>query len=219
MGRIRTALDQRLNDYLLANEPPEHSELERLRDLTAQMPDGHMQILPEQGHLLAFLVKLIDARRILELGTFAGYSAMAMALAQPEEGRVVTCDLSEDMLAIGRPCWQRAEVAARIDVMIAPALDSLAKLGAADMRFELVFIDADKMAYDRYYEAALTLVRPGGLVVLDNMLQRGEVADPGNKDPRTVAVRRLNTKIARDERVDRVLLPVADGMTLVRRRG
>jgi O-methyltransferase len=219
MSQIRTALDQRLNDYLLANEPPEHRELERLRDLTAQMPGGHMQILPEQGHLLAFLVRLIDARRILELGTFAGYSAMAMALAQPEEGRVVTCDLSEDMLRIGRPCWNRANVAARIEVMVAPALDSLAHLEAAEARFDLVFIDADKMAYDRYYEAALTLVRSGGLVVLDNMLQRGEVADPGNKDPRTVAIRRLNAKIARDERVDRVLLPVADGMTLVRRRG
>src|SRR5262245_24417738 len=124
MSRIRTAPDRHVNDYLIANEPPEHRELERLRDLTARMPDGHMQILPEQGHFLAFLVKLIDARRILELGTFAGYSAMAMALAQPEDGRVVTCDLSDDMLAIGRPCWQRADVAARIAVMIAPALDS-----------------------------------------------------------------------------------------------
>lgn len=218
MGQIRTAPDQRLVTYLLANEPPEHEELRKLRDLTQDMPNARMQILPEQGHLLAFLVTLIGARRVLEVGTFTGYSTMAMALALPRDGRLVTCDLNEDSIDVGRPCWGRAGVSNKIEVMIGPALASLAELEGVGAEFDVIFIDADKMAYDRYYEFALRLVRPGGLVMLDNMLQRGEVADPINSDPRTACVRALNAKIAKDDRVDRVILPIADGMTLARRR-
>jgi len=217
MSRIRTAPDERLYTYLLACEPPEHEALCCLRALTEAMPNGRMQILPEQGHFLALLVKLIGARRVLEIGTFTGYSAMAMAL--PPDGRVVTCDLHEEPIGIGRPLWEQAGVAAKIDVMIGPALDTLDRLESGNVeKFDLVFIDADKTAYDRYYEYALRLVRRGGLIVLDNVLQRGEVADPGNKDPRTMSLRALNAKIARDGRIDRVMLPIADGMTLARRR-
>jgi predicted O-methyltransferase YrrM len=219
VSQIRTAPNERLQAYILANEPPEHEELRKLRDLTEAMPNARMQILPEQGHFLAFLVTLIGARRILEVGTFTGYSAMALALALPADGRVVTCDLNEEPIGVGRPCWERAGVAAKIDVVIGPAVDTLGRLERGnDETFDLAFIDADKMAYDRYYEFALRLVRPGGLIVFDNMLQRGEVADPHNIDPRTVSVRALNAKIARDDRVDRVMLPIADGMTLTRRR-
>ena len=217
MSQIRAAPNERLHAYLLACEPPEHDELSGLRDRTKVLPTAYMQILPEQGHFLAFLVKLIGARRVLELGTFTGYSALAMALALPQDGQVVTCDVSEDSVAVGRPYWQRAGVADKIKTKIGPALTTLAELtNDAANSFDLAFIDADKPAYDSYYEFALRLVRSGGLIVLDNMFQRGEVTDPSNNDPRTAVVRALNAKIAGDERVDRVVLPIADGMTLAR---
>ena len=218
MAQIRTKLDDRLSAYLLANGPPEHDELRNLREVTKNVAKAHMQILPEQGHFLAFLIKLIGARRVLELGTFTGYSAMAMALALPANGRLVTCDLNEGSIKFGHPYWARAGVAERIKVMIGPALESLAQLENTRTQFDVIFIDADKIAYDHYYESALRLVRPGGLIVFDNMLQRDEVAELSNGDPRTASVRSLNTKIAGDERVDRVILPIADGMTLARRR-
>jgi predicted O-methyltransferase YrrM len=157
---------------------------------------------------------------VLEIGTFTGYSALAMALALPADGRLIACDISEEWTGIARAYWQRAGVADRIDLRIAPALTTLAQLereGALDA-FDLVFIDADKTGYDAYYEGSLRLIRPGGLVVLDNMLRRGRVADPCDGDADTVAIRNMNTKIAADERVDRVLLPIASGMTFARRR-
>jgi predicted O-methyltransferase YrrM len=215
-----TPVDDRLYAYMLAHQPREHLHLRALRERTEQMPSGRMQITPEQGHLLALLVRLIGARRILEIGTFTGYSALAMALALPADGRLVACDISEEWTAIARAYWQRAGVADRIDLRIALALTTLARLereGGLD-GFDLVFIDADKTGYDAYYEAALRLVRPGGLIVLDNMLRRGRVADPGDCEPDTVALRNMNAKIAADDRVDRVLLPIASGMTLARRR-
>jgi predicted O-methyltransferase YrrM len=219
MSAIRSQPDERLQAYILANQPPEHDESRDLRRRTQALPNGHMQIQPEQGHLLAFLVGLLDARRVLEIGTFTGYSALAMALALPPDGTLTTCEVDADVVAVGRSCWERAGVADRIDVRIGPALATLARLmDEAAGRFDLAFIDADKMAYDRYYELGLRLVRPGGVIVIDNTFQRGEVADPTNCDPRTVSLRALNAKIARDERVDRVILPLADGMTLARRR-
>jgi predicted O-methyltransferase YrrM len=219
MAQIRTAPDEPLLAYILANQSPEHVELRRLRQLTQGLPLALMQIVPEQGHFLALLIKLIGARRVLELGTFTGYSALAMALALPDDGRLVTCDVNAGTVDVGRGCWERAGVTAKIEVEIGPALATLDRLERAGQGpFDLIFIDADKPAYDRYYEFALRLVRPGGLIVLDNMLQRGEVADPCNGDGRTTAVRALNAKIASDERVDRVLLPLADGITLARRR-
>jgi len=219
MAQTRSVPNERLLAYILANQPPEHEELRALRDLTQDLPQSMMQIVPEQGHLLAFLVKLTGARRVLELGTFTGYSAMAMALALPPDGRLVTCDVDSEAVDVGRGCWERAGVAGKIQVEIGPALATLDRLEREGKdAFDLVFIDADKSAYGRYYESALRLVRPGGLIILDNMFQRGEVSDSCNRDPRTLVVRALNAKIASDERVDRVLLPLADGVTLARRR-
>jgi O-methyltransferase len=219
MDQIRTVPTEQLIAYLLANEPPEHVELSKLRSLTQGLQRSIMQIAPEQGHFLAFLVKLIGARRVLELGTFTGYSAMAMALALPDDGRLITCDVDDETVNIGAAFWQRAGVAHKIEVRIGPALATLDRLERhGGPSFDLVFIDADKPAYDAYYEAALRLVRPGGVIVLDNMFQRGEVSAPSQNDARTEAVRALNAKIAGDDRVDRVMLPIADGMTLARRR-
>ncbi len=215
-----TPIDERLYAYLLAHEPPEHEQLRTLRQQTKKMPDGRMQITPEQGHLLGLLVRLMAARRILEIGTFTGYSAMAMALALPSDGHIVACDIHEEWTSIGVEYWQRAEVSEKIELRIAPALETLAQLESdrGMDQFDLAFIDADKTGYDAYYESALRLVRPGGLIVLDNMLRRGRVADPNETDADTVALRELNAKIARDDRVDYVVLPIAAGMTLARRR-
>jgi predicted O-methyltransferase YrrM len=180
-----------------------------------------MQIAPEQGHFLTLLARLIGARRTLEIGTFTGYSALAMAMALPADGRIVACDISEEWVGVGRPFWQRAGVVDKIEVRIGPAIETLQQLereGAAES-FDLAFIDADKENMDGYYEGALRLVRPGGLIILDNMFQGGRVLDPDNNDFRTNVVRDLNSKIAADERVDRVLVPIGDGMTLARRRG
>jgi O-methyltransferase len=206
--------------YLLAHEPPEHQMLSELRRLTNSRPDGFMQIGPDQAHLLAFLVKLTGARRILELGTFIGYSALTMALAAPADGRVITCDWNAEGPRVGETFWERAGVASVIEARIGSAIDVLKELEHAEgaESFDLIFIDADKPNYDRHYEAALRLVRAGGLIILDNMLHLGRVSDSDHSDPGTVAIRGLNQKIAHDERVDRVILPIGDGVTLVRRR-
>jgi len=216
-----TRIDAHLHHYLLAHQPPEHDELRMLRFRTQNMPDGRMQIGPEQGHFLALLVGAMAARRILEVGTFTGYSTLAMVQALPPDGRVIACDINDEWTAIAREHWKRAGVADRIDVRIAPAVETLRLLEGEGRtsHFDLAFIDADKTGYDTYYEGALRLVRPGGLIILDNMLRRGRVADPNENDADTVALRKLNSKISCDERVDRVLLPIASGMTLARRRG
>lgn len=220
MARTSIVLDDRVCKYVLACEPSEHEALRALRQATEQMPRAFMQIPPEQGHFLAFLVRLIAARRTLEIGTFTGYSALAVALALPAAGRVLTCDVNEEWAAIGREFWRKAGVAEKIETRIGVALDTLMGLeraGGSD-NFDFVFIDADKVAYDQYYECALRLVRPGGLIVLDNVLWHGRVADEGASGVDIIALRALNAKIAADERVDRVVLTVCDGMTLVRRR-
>jgi predicted O-methyltransferase YrrM len=218
MAEARLALDDRLYAYLLSSEPPEHETLRVLRERTRGLPEAPMQIAREQGHFLAFLIRLTDARRVLELGTFTGYSALAMALALPPGGTIVTCDLSERWTEIGRHHWRKAGVEASIDLRIGPAVETLDRLEREGKPFDLAFVDADKEAYDAYYEATLRLVRPGGLIVFDNMLRRGRAADPEETDPDPVAIRNLNAKIAGDERVDRVLVPIGDGMTLARRR-
>lgn len=220
LDRKFVSVDERIYAYLLMHLPPEHPELRALRKQTNKLPNAQMQITPEQGHFLALLVRLMPARRILEIGTFTGCSALAMALALPADGQIIACDVSAEWTSIGRKYWEAAGVAGKIDLRLAPALDTLTALerqGELDS-FDLAYIDADKEGYDGYYEWALRLVRPGGLIVLDNMLRRGRVADPNEGDSNTVATRKLNSKIAKDERVDRVLLPVATGMTLARRR-
>lgn len=219
MSRTSIGLSERLNDYIVGAHTAEHPVLTTLRDKTAALPEASMQIAPEQGHFLAFLVRLTGARAVLEIGTFTGYSALAVALALPPDGEIVACDVSEEWTSIGKRHWLEAGVAERIDLRIAPALETLEALKGegASGRFDMAFIDAQKSEYDGYYEACLDLVRVGGLIVLDNMLMSGAVAESGAGSAGVAAVRALNAKIAGDDRVDAVLLPVGDGMTLARR--
>ncbi len=219
MSRGSIGLSSLLNDYVVEAHAAEHPELASLRESTGRMRNAGMQIAPEQGHFLAFLIHLTGARRALEVGTFTSYSALATALALPEDGSLVACDVSEEWTAIGRQHWKRAGVEAKIDLRIAPAAETLAALleeGKAGT-FDFAFIDADKPGYDAYYEACLRLVRIGGLIVFDNMLQGGHIVDPSWSEPGVESIRALNAKLVVDDRVDAVLLPVGDGMTLARR--
>jgi len=207
---------QYMNDVSLREAPV----LRALREETAALTQRSMQIAPEQGQFMALLVRLLQARRCLEIGVFTGYSSLATALALPPDGRIVACDVSEEWTAIARRYWEQGGVAHRIDLHIAPAtntLDALLQQGQAGT-FDLAFIDADKTNYLAYYERTLQLLRPGGLVLIDNTLWSGRVADPAVNDPDTVALRELNTALLRDERVDLSLLPVGDGLTLALKR-
>jgi predicted O-methyltransferase YrrM len=214
------SLDEGLYDYLLKVSLREAEVLRRLRDETLRLPQRSMQIAPEQGQFMALLVRLINAGRILEIGTFTGYSALAMALALPPGGRIVTCDVSEEWTAVARRYWTEAGVEDRIALRLAPATATLDALLASDEeeRFDLAFIDADKENYGGYYERALALVRPGGLIIVDNVLWGGSVIDPGKQDPDTVAIRAFNTRIRDDDRVDLSLVPIGDGLTLAMKR-
>ena len=218
MSRGSIGLDDRLNDYLVRSHPPEHPVLAQLRAATAKMTNAGMQIAPEQGHFLAFLVRLIGARNTLEVGTFTGYSALAVALALPRDGRVIACDINAEWTSLGKKYWEKAGVADRIELRLAPGIDTLKALAKEGRKgqFDMAFIDAWKPDYDAYFELTLPLVRGGGLIVFDNMLWGGKVADSTVRDEDTRAVRALNQKIAGDSRVDAVLLPVGDGMTLAR---
>lgn len=213
-------MDDRLYEYLLQvslREPPLWA---RLREETAQLPMARMQIAPEQGQFMALLTRLLGVRRALEVGVFTGYSSLCVADAMAADGRLIACDTSEEWTAVARRYWAEAGVADRIDLRLAPALqtmDELLQQGEAG-RFDLVFIDADKTNYDGYYERALQLLRSGGVVVLDNVLWSGQVADEAVQDDDTMALRRLNEKIHTDERVDLSMLPMADGITLARKR-
>jgi predicted O-methyltransferase YrrM len=194
----------------------EHPALARLRERTAPMPMSQMQIGADQGAFMALLVRLIGAKRILEIGTFTGYSSTAMALALPADGRITCLDVSREWTDIAREAWTDAGVADKVDLRLAPATETLPTLD--DDSFDLAFIDADKPGYDDYYEGCLRVVRPGGLILIDNVLWSGAVADPTNDDENTAIMRALNEKVAADERVDHVLLPIGDGLTLARVR-
>ena len=194
--------------------------LARLREATASHPQIGMQVAPEQGAVLALLVEIIGARRCLEIGTFTGYSSLAVALALPSDGRLVCCDVSDEYTATARRFWAEAGVADKVELRLAPATDTLDALladGEAGA-FDLAFIDADKPAYGDYWERCLRLVRPGGLIVLDNMLFHGRAVHPAPDDVNGGAIHALNERIAADERVSFVLLGIADGMTIARRR-
>ena len=220
MSARMTEMTDRLYAYYQTVGFREPDILARLREATAKRPHGGMQVSPEQGQFLALLVELLGARQVLEIGTFTGYSALAMALALPEDGQIVTCDVNEDWTAMAREYWQAAGVAERIQLRLAPALETLDALiadGAADS-FDLAFIDADKREYDEYYERALVLVRRDGLIAIDNVLWSGRVADPAREDADTVAVRVLNARLQADEQVTISMLPIGDGLTLARRR-
>jgi predicted O-methyltransferase YrrM len=220
MSRRTIELTDRLHDYLLEVSLREPEPLRRLREETARLPAAGMQISPEQGQFMALLVRLLDVRQYLEIGTFTGYSAMAVALALPADGRIFCCDVSSEYGAIARRHWQAAGVADKIELRLAPALETLDALlaGGRDESFDFAFIDADKVNYDAYYERALRLLRRGGLVAIDNVLWGGSVADLAKQDEDTEALRALNRKLRDDERVDLSLLPLGDGLTLARKR-
>ncbi|MFC4112869.1 O-methyltransferase [Nonomuraea zeae] len=207
-------------DYVREHTLREDPVLTGLRDATAAMTERAMQLYPEEGELLAMLVRLTGARRTLEVGVFTGYSTLCTARALPPGGRVVALDVSEEFTAIARRFWARAGVADRIDLRLGEASAELRRmLGRGEAgTYDFAFLDADKNNYPAYWELLLALVRPGGLLVIDNTLWAGKVADPAQQDPDTAGVRALNELIARDERVESVMLPFADGVTLVRVR-
>jgi predicted O-methyltransferase YrrM len=216
----RLQITDEIHRYLLDHSVREPEVLARLRAATASMPHAQMQIGPEQGQLMALLARLVGARRCIEVGVFTGYSSLAVALALPEDGRIVACDVSEAWTAVARRFWREAGVEHKIDLKLQPAVRTLEQLLAAGEagRYDFAFIDADKESYDRYYELLLQLLRPGGLITLDNTLWSGHVANPDHHDADTDALRALNAKVHRDERVDLSLLPIGDGLTLARKR-
>ncbi|HUQ93282.1 MAG TPA: class I SAM-dependent methyltransferase [Bryobacteraceae bacterium] len=206
--------------YVRAISPPEPEYLVRLRTETAKDPLARMQITPEQGLLLGILVRLLNARKTLEVGVFTGYSALSVARALPPDGRVIACDVSEQWTSIARRYWREAGLADKIDLRLRPALETLESLLAAGEAgtFDFAFLDADKTGYDAYYERALRLLRKGGLIAIDNVLWHGLVIDAAAQDEDTVALRTLNEKISRDPRVDVCVLPISDGLTLAVKR-
>ncbi|TYQ25393.1 class I SAM-dependent methyltransferase [Pseudanabaena sp. UWO310] len=211
-----TPLNDRLHNYLLSVTLREHPLLKELRHETENHARGNMQIAPEQGQLMALLIQLIGAKKTLEVGVFTGYSSLSVALALPEDGKVIACDVSEEYTSIARRYWQKAEVAHKIDLHIAPAIQTLDRLLAEGQAntFDFAFIDADKENYDGYYERSLQLVRQGGLIAIDNVLWSGRVIDPEFQDADTLAIRALNEKLHQDQRISLSLLPVSDGLTL-----
>jgi predicted O-methyltransferase YrrM len=220
MANQTLGMEPQLYNYLLSVSLREPEILSQLRSETAQHPMGRMQIAPEQGQFMALLVQLMGAKKTLEIGVFTGYSALVVSLALPPDGRVVACDVSAEFTAIARRYWQKAGVADKIDLHIAPAMETLDQLlatGEAET-FDFAFIDADKSNYDGYYERSLQLVRPGGLIVIDNVLWSGRVADPAIEDNRTSKIRALNEKLHQDQRINLSLVPIADGLTLAHKK-
>lgn len=213
-------LDSQLYDYLLSASVREPEILWRLRQETASHPSARMQISPEQGQFMRLLVQLLGAKKTLELGVFTGYSSLSVALALPADGNIVACDVSEEFTAIARRYWQQAGVADKIDLRLAPGLETLDALLADGQAgtFDFAFIDADKENYDGYYERSLQLLRPGGLIAIDNVLWSGRVANPQVQDESTQAIRALNKKLHDDERVTLSLVPIGDGLTLALKR-
>ncbi len=218
-------LTEEMHAYLLRVGVREPDVLRRLRERTASLPEHNMQIAPEQGAFMAMLAQLTGARRCLELGTFTGYSSLAVALALPPDGRILCCDVSEEWTSVARHFWAEAGVADRVELRLGPALETLDALlvdGARDS-FDFAFVDADKTGYPAYYDRLIRLVRPGGVMLWDNVFQGGrvidgQVIDDRADDANVRAIRELNKRLATDDRVDIVMLPIADGLTLLRRR-
>ena len=213
------SMDKKLYQYLLSVSLKESEALKRLRDETRGDPMAILQISADQGQFMALLVRLTGAKRILEIGTYTGYSSLAMAEAMPPDGRLITCDINAEWTNAARRHWQQAGLEERIELQLAPALETMEALRADGQTdsFDIVFIDADKGNYCAYYEAALKLLKPGGLVLLDNTLWKGKVADERILDPDTCAIREVNSLIFRDDRVDVSINPIGDGLTLVRK--
>ena len=219
MSTRTISLDQRLYEYLIAHSVREHPVLAELREATRTHKHAGMQIAPDQGQFMALLVKLIGARRTIEIGVFTGYSSLAVALALPDDGHILACDISDEYTQIARKHWQHAGVAHKITLVLAPALQTLdGKLAAGEAgKFDFAFIDADKTGYDGYYERCLKLLRSGGLIAVDNVLWGGDVARE-SKDADTKALQAFNDKLHGDERIDVAMLPIGDGLTLARKR-
>jgi len=213
-------LSDELHEYMLSVSHRESAVMKQLREETAEHPEAEMQIAPEQAQFFQFLLRLIGARRTIEVGVFTGYSALAAADVLPPNGEIVACDVSEQYTEVARRYWRRAGVADKIDLRIAPAaetLDALLDEGQAGT-FDFSFIDADKESYDTYYERSLRLLRPGGVIALDNVFRDGRVLDSDVDDESVRAIQVLNEKLHTDERVDLTILPLADGVTLAMKR-
>jgi predicted O-methyltransferase YrrM len=221
MSNQSIGLSDNLYQYLLANSVREPDILTKLREETAEHPLVNMQISPEQGQFMGLLVQLIGAKKCLEVGVFTGYSSLVVALNLPDDGRIVACDVSDEFTSIARKYWQEAGVNEKIDLHIAPALETLDRLladGEAGT-FDFAFIDADKNNYAAYYDRCFQLVRQGGLILVDNVLWYGKVADPAmDTDPRTQAIKQLNQQIYHDDRVQISLIPIGDGLTIARKK-
>lgn len=220
MSNRTTPLTAELHQYLLDVSVREPDILRRLREETAELPERNMQIAPEQGQFMQLLLKMLGARRCIEIGTFTGYSALAMALALPEDGEITCCDVSKEWTDIAQRYWREADVTAKINLSIAPAAETLSTLISAGRagQYDFAFIDADKTGYRTYYEKCLELLRPGGVVAVDNTLWNGSVIDDDNQSEDTLAIRRFNLALHEDERVDLSLVPIGDGLTLARKR-
>lgn len=209
-------LNEQLYSYLIDNSLREPEILRQLREEIKIHPYRTMQIAPEQGQFMGLLVKLMGAKKTLEIGVFTGYSSLSVALALPPDGKIIACDISEEFTAIAQRYWQKAGVDHKIDLRIAPALQTLDNLLASGEKgtFDLAFIDADKANYYEYYERSLQLLRPGGLILIDNVLWDGKVADENVQDESTIAIRNFNAKLHQDQRINLSLVPIADGLTL-----
>jgi caffeoyl-CoA O-methyltransferase len=207
-----------IHRYLVEHGTPPDAVQRALIEETAKLGGiAMMQVAPEQGAFMTLLARAIGARHAIEVGTFTGYSALCLARGLPEDGRLICCDTSAEWTATGRPYWEKAGVAHKIDLRVAPALETLRALPARPA-FDLAFIDADKTSYWSYFEELLRLLRPGGLILVDNVLWMGNVVKPEASDPNTLAIRAFNDRVARDPRVDCVMLPISDGLTLLRKR-
>ena len=219
MANRRTAIDNALYDYVVAHGVRESPAQVGLRVATRSVPHAGMQIGPDQAQFMAMLVKLTGTRRAIEVGVFTGYSALAVALAMPDDGYLLACDVSEAWTSVGKPFWAEAGVAGKIDLRLGPAVRTLDAEIAAGKKdsFDFAFIDADKSSYDAYFERCMELLRPGGLIAIDNVLWGGAVARPSS-EPDTLALQALNDKLHVDARVDLSLLPIGDGLTLARKR-
>ncbi|MBL4851830.1 MAG: class I SAM-dependent methyltransferase [Gammaproteobacteria bacterium] len=219
MSKQTLNLSDELYHYILSVSLRESRELKALRLETDKEPMARMQISPEQGQFMALLIKLINAKKIIEIGTFTGYSSLAMAQACADDAKIIACDVSEKWTSVARRYWEKAGVSHKIDLCLAPAIETLDTLldSGNEASFDFIFIDADKINYQAYFEKSLVLIRPGGLIAIDNVLWGGSVIEQDKIDDDTVAIRQFNKRLATDSRVDISLVPIADGLTLARK--
>lgn len=220
MSHYSIQLTPELHQYLQSVSVRDTELLKQLREETAKQKLSRMQVSPEQGQLMALLIKMLNAKRTIEIGVYTGYSALCVAMALPDDGHIVACDIDKDWTDIAQRYWQKAGVAHKVDLRLAPALDTLDRLitEGEENSFDFAFIDADKENYQNYYERCLTLMRPGGLIAVDNVLWGGSVINPDKQDLDTRCIREFNTRLQQDQRVDLSMIPIGDGLTLAHKR-